>query len=131
MRLRNETQWQFEERTIKRSGKRPYDVYTALVTQSGSNAPVATVLETTFNDPLTWTRTGTGTYSVGFSGSFPVSGTFCAATVHPTIQTTGGHVTFGQLSTHTCRLKVYNSSSFAPVDNFNKPISVEIRAYNV
>ena len=131
MRERHETDFQFQERTIKMSGQRPYDVYTALITQSGSDAPVATVLENTFNTSLTWTRTGTGTYSIGATGSFPVSGTFCHATMHSVNQGSEGHVTFGQLSNDTCRLKVYTSSSFEEVDNFNKPISIEIRTYNV
>jgi len=39
-----------------------YKVYTALLTQSGTTAPVATVLENTIGD-IVWTYEGTGQYS--------------------------------------------------------------------
>ena len=37
-----------------------YTVYTALLTQAGTAAPVATVLQNTTGGTITWTRTGTG-----------------------------------------------------------------------
>ena len=40
----------------------PYKVYTALLTQSGTNAPVATILENTLGFVPSWTRTAAGTY---------------------------------------------------------------------
>lgn len=42
---------------------RPYKVYTALLTQSGTNAPVDTVLENTIGD-ITWFYTSPGRYSI-------------------------------------------------------------------
>lgn len=42
--------------------KRPYKVYTALLSQSGTSAPTATVLENTLGATVTWSRTTTGTY---------------------------------------------------------------------
>ena len=40
-----------------------YTVYTALLTQSGTAAPVATVLENTTGATIAWTRTGSGIYA--------------------------------------------------------------------
>jgi len=40
-----------------------YTVYTALLTQAGAAAPVATVLQNTTGGTITWTRTGTGEYT--------------------------------------------------------------------
>ena len=40
-----------------------YTVYTALLTQTGNAAPVATVLQNTTSGTITWTRTGTGEYT--------------------------------------------------------------------
>jgi len=40
-----------------------YTVYTALVTQAGTAAPVATILQNTTGGTITWTRTGTGEYT--------------------------------------------------------------------
>ena len=42
---------------------RPYKVYTALLTQTGTNAPVATVLENTLGVDINWTRLSVGSYS--------------------------------------------------------------------
>ena len=50
-----------------------YRAYVAKLTQSGSGAPVATVLQNDFVEgEFTWTRTGTGQYKLTYS----VGGTF-------------------------------------------------------
>ena len=41
-----------------------YTVYTALLTQAGTAAPVATILQNTTNATLTWTRQSSGNYTV-------------------------------------------------------------------
>ena len=41
---------------------RPYKVYTALLTQTGTNAPVATVLENTVATVITWSYQSVGNY---------------------------------------------------------------------
>ena len=41
---------------------RPYKVYTALLSQTGTNAPTATVLENTLGTTITWTRAAVGVY---------------------------------------------------------------------
>ena len=46
-----------------------YKVYTALLTQSGTDAPVATVLENTLGD-IVWTRDTTGQYLGTLTGAF-------------------------------------------------------------
>ncbi len=50
--------------TISQNGEpvKPYKVYSALLTQTGTTAPVATVLENTIGD-IVWTYEGTGQYS--------------------------------------------------------------------
>lgn len=50
---------------------RPYKVYTATLAQEGLNAPVATVLEKTFEEDFTWERIFPGTYQISISGAFP------------------------------------------------------------
>jgi hypothetical protein len=47
-----------------------YDVYTALLTQSGTDAPVATVLENTLGGTVVWSYESTGTYRATLSGVF-------------------------------------------------------------
>ena len=45
---------------------RPYKVYTALLTQSGTNAPVATVLENSVPISITYSYIAPGIFSVSF-----------------------------------------------------------------
>jgi hypothetical protein len=46
------------------SDSRPYKVYTALLTQTGTDAPVATVLENTLGEVLTWVYFSPGYFYV-------------------------------------------------------------------
>jgi len=46
-------------------------VYRALLTQTGTDAPVATVLENTLGGTLVWTRYAGGVYNGTLSGVFP------------------------------------------------------------
>lgn len=49
---------------------RPYKVYTALVSQSGTNAPVATVLENTLGGTIVWSYDSVGIYVATLTGVF-------------------------------------------------------------
>ena len=51
-------------------GAAPYKVYTALLTQSGTDAPVATVLENTLGGEVVWSRRFLGTYEGILIGAF-------------------------------------------------------------
>lgn len=51
-------------------------VYKALLTQTGTAAPVATVLENTLGGTVVWTRTSTGYYSATLNGAFTLGKTF-------------------------------------------------------
>ena len=46
-----------------------YTVYTALLTQTGTGAPVATILKNNTGVTYTWARTGTGEYTITASGN--------------------------------------------------------------
>jgi hypothetical protein len=50
-------------------------VYKALLTQSSTNAPVATVLENTLGGTLVWSYVGVGSYRVTLTGAFPLEKT--------------------------------------------------------
>ena len=51
------------------NGGRPYKVYTALLTQTGTNAPVATILENTVGN-IVWSYDSTGEYLGTLTGVF-------------------------------------------------------------
>ena len=54
---------------------RPYKIYTALLTQSGTNDPVATVLENTLSGNIVWSYESTGIYLGVLNGAFPLNKT--------------------------------------------------------
>lgn len=53
-----------------------YKIYRALLTQTGTDAPVATVLENTLGD-IVWTRSGVGHYIGVLAGAFTANKTIC------------------------------------------------------
>jgi hypothetical protein len=52
------------------SDKIPYRVYTAILTQTGTDAPVANVLENTVGN-INWIYDGTGIYKLNFGTNLP------------------------------------------------------------
>jgi len=73
------------------SNVRPYKVYTALLTQTGTNAPVATVLENTlgavsyiYDDVGSYIITATGLLTVNKTFIFGSAGTFSAGSLEAT-----------------------------------------------
>lgn len=50
--------------------------YRALLTQTGTDAPVATVLENSLGGTVVWTRTNSGQYSATLVGAFPSAKVF-------------------------------------------------------
>ncbi len=52
-------------------------VYRALLSQTDSDAPVATVLENTMGGTVVWTYSDVGTYAGTLAGAFTVDKTFC------------------------------------------------------
>lgn len=57
-------------------------VYRALLTQTNTDAPVATVLENTLGGEVVWTRGNLGTYAGTLANAFTADKTFVTATHH-------------------------------------------------
>lgn len=126
-RTKLETTQQYNDKIKYDSGPRPYRVYVATLTQSGSNAPVATVIENTLPGTPVWYRRSAGVYDCVLSSSFSAS-SICQVTLHPTIYQFEKSAMMGYLSAHACRLGIYGSGSIRK-DNFSSPASIEIRVY--
>lgn len=60
----------------------PYLKYVALLTQSGTSAPTATVLENTLGGTVVWTRNDVGDYTGTLAGAFTANKTFMLAAVN-------------------------------------------------
>lgn len=61
-----------------------YDEYVAIVEQSGTSAPTATVLETLAAGTVTWGRTIAGVYTATLTNAFTTNKTFITATISST-----------------------------------------------
>jgi hypothetical protein len=109
---------------------RPYKVYTALLTQSGTNAPVATVLENTLGGDIVWSYDSIGTYSI-FSAVF-TENTFVILgnrTEEVSANTKQGYnPSINQVLLYTFYLGESGTVDYN--DNIFLNTSIEIRVYN-
>lgn len=107
--------------------QRPYKVYTALLTQSGTDAPVATVLENTLVN-IVLTRNGPGQYQSQILG-FPLNKVwvYLKSSV-PEAKETNIIYTGGRIFIQTYTLNA--SHSISSVDNKLNNTPLEIRVYN-
>lgn len=113
-----------------------YIKYTALLTQSGTNAPVATILENNIDVSLFWERLTTGQYILK-TPSFPTTGPFTVGKTFLFI----GNTTFSaslmyannntsmDVPTNTGIVVHNKNSSFSFIDGFTN-VSIEIRVYS-
>lgn len=53
-----------------------YTSYVALLSQTGTSAPTATVLESSLSGTVVWSRSGAGQYTATLAGSFDLQKTF-------------------------------------------------------
>ena len=104
---------------------RPYKVYTALLTQSGTIAPTAIVLENTFGETFTWTYNSVGVYDVTVSnGAFIYEKT----TVYVSNDYNG--FSLGAFNDVNIIRIISRSTSYADVNNVLYMDRIEIRLYN-
>ena len=108
--------------------KIPYNIYTALLTQSGTAAPVATVLENTIGN-ITWVYEGVGQYSISIPGYnkeklivFAGSGT-TGITTEVVQAYTNSFLPFGVW------IDTYSDSGVS-ADDILQDTPIEIRVYN-
>ena len=107
------------------SALRPYKVYTALLSQSGTNAPTAIVLENTLGFTPTFTYSSVGSYDVVSSSGFTNNKT--ALFIH-NIGT--NHIAIYRSTTSLLRINTTNSAGTLSDDMMGVPVTVEIRVYN-
>lgn len=109
-----------------------YKVYTALLTQSGINPPIATVLENTIGN-ITWTYLSTGNYAGNLISAFPLNKTYFS--VNNRFSDDGGASAYDAFlfrgDDDFFYLTLWENGT--PSDNLifsGTPISIEIRVYS-
>jgi hypothetical protein len=107
--------------------EKPYKVYTAFLTQTGTSAPVATVLENELGGTIVWTYGGNaGRYLATLSGAFVANKT--AVIIPPNLET--GKLAFAITdSANANAIEVFTSSAGVLANNLLEGQFIEIRIY--
>jgi len=102
-----------------------YKKYVALISQTGTSAPTATVLENTLGGTVIWTRTGTGAYLATLTGVFTTNKTVVFIT-----QTSGSSIVSSSYSSvNDVSVSTANSTTANAIDGVLTNSSMEIRVY--
>lgn len=111
------------------NGARPYKVYTALLTQTGTNTPIATVLENTLGGAVTWSRDGQGYYSANSSGLFTLNKTAVFVSVGVNFISNSNQTTSQRPLTQN-KVEIWTKENGTNIDAALSQTSIEIRVYN-
>lgn len=102
---------------------RPYKVYTALLSQTGTDAPTAVVLENTLGGAIVWTTLGDGQYIGTLASAFTANKTWLSL-LKP--QQIALEFTFTRGGANTVELRSSDDLDW----NSAQPFYIEIRVYN-
>jgi hypothetical protein len=106
-----------------------YKVYVALLTQTGSSAPTAIVLENTLGGDVIWSRTSDGVYYATLVGAFPDENKFF--TLNSITEISSSNISVYWNDSDSFQLNTYSGNGpYAPQDNIIFKYPIEIRVYN-
>jgi hypothetical protein len=114
-------------------GGASYLVYSALLSQTGTNAPTAIVLANTLGGTPTFTRSSAGVYTLTLSTAFTVNKTFLSGTVESGGGVSANFVMLTRANANEIIIKTVSADASFPVqdlaDGLLNNSSVEIRVY--
>jgi len=115
------------------AGGTSYDVYTAILTQSGTSAPTATVLENTLGGTVVWSYNDAGQYIATLTGAFTTNKTavFCNLGVDIAAPYVGRMEAYRN-NANTVEVRVYDNVNDVGSDDVlgdNGTSIIEIRVY--
>lgn len=108
-------------------------IYVALLTQSGTNAPVATVLQNTLGGTVVWSRDDVGKYTATLANAFTTDKTYVPPLSYR--NQNDAIVSFGLLNGSTTSALKFQNFSFGAVDyvdtidTFNGSLSIQILVF--
>jgi hypothetical protein len=105
---------------------KPYKIYVALLTQTGSSAPVATVLENTLGGTVVWTRSTAGVYAGTLSSAFTLNKTFVVTS--QSVASYEDQIGASRFDSDIIAVTSWFGST--PFDGRIQSTSIEIRVYN-
>lgn len=108
-----------------------YKVYTALLSQTGTDAPVATVLENTLGG-IVWSYYDVGQYQAQLAGKLPLDKrVILISPTNAADGTTEGYTVFSDEDiTNDSFIIKFISNTGEAVNNLAQPRGIEIRVYN-
>lgn len=119
------TQW-----ATPSGGGASYLVYTALLTQSGTSAPVATVLENTLGGTVTWSYEDAGRYLASTeAATFTVEKTWIICSSSNDGDPNNGSISVPSRNSSTV-IKLITTFSSSMSDNILNAAAFEIRVYS-
>lgn len=105
-------------------------VYRALLTQSSTNAPVATVLENTLGGTVVWTRDDIGSYFATLAGAFTANKTFPRTQIaYPADALSSGFIGINWASANVVRVTSADGTLNLADDIMTTNTPVEILVY--
>jgi len=133
----NGTEWVAQASTG--GGALPYKVYTALLSQSGTDAPVATVLQNTLGVSVVWSRDGAGAFTATFSLPIITNSSNIGETTNWVVidgrsnngdQLGGAALTWAFYGSSTeIYFEIYDITTGTKGDGFMQDMYLEIRVY--
>jgi len=110
---------------------KPYKVYTAIITQTGTDAPTAVVLQNTLGITPTLTRFATGNYRITASNTFTANKTFCIVGQEANSGTGMNYIWASDSNDDEVLLQTYDGAGLgaALIDDKMDRLAVEIRVY--
>jgi len=115
--------------TINGAVVTPFKKYVALLNQVGTSAPTAIVLENTFSEIPTFSRTSTGVYKLELIDSFTLDKTFIVTGSADVSGGTGDFATVIARRFDEDTITLYTYDNFTSSDNMLVNTSIEIRVY--
>jgi len=112
------------------SGSFAYKSYIALLTQAGTNAPTAVVLENTLGGTVVWTRSNTGNYTGTLVGAFLQTKTILM--IQKQFQTFNGNqieFAIGRNGNDSIYILSTNTATSTNADSLLSSTGIEIRIY--
>ena len=106
----------------------PYLVYTAILRQTGTDDPVATVLANTLSADIVWTRTSAGVYFGTLSGAF-TNGLTTVSCNYGVVSGTADIITGFRSNSNVIRVQTYRSDDSSLAEMEGSLIFIEIRVY--
>lgn len=109
----------------------PYKVYSALLTQTGTNAPVATVLENTFGFVPIWQRDSSGVYFINNTSFFDINKTLIFVTRNANNFDIAAYANdYDNVWIEVSQIIQVSPLNVSPIENVLNNTSIEIRVYN-